>query len=401
MNRNRTILLIFFIIVSLAGCNKSKRVSDIPVIDLSKDYPERKFTIQELAEDIDYVALETSDSVLFDRRGKVVYVSEERIIAMNPQQGDVFVFGRDGKIISIFNHKGRGPTEYSNLAQLVYDARNREIFVYAAYINKITVYSETGKYRRHFNAPEKSEMVLYDFDEETLLGYDKLITSDGFRTKPYLFLSKTDGNIVAELNWEFKKRYSGRLNVKYVDKEGKERVKYIILGFSNNWNNGNNFVIGEMASDTIFQLTRDKKFIPLLARIPSVHKHGVRIFLTPILKTDKFILMGKIIVNLEQIESDFESGLKSFTGSRLWYDFTNGEIYVPQIDNEDCSYSHSFDSDIVIAKNMGTDLISADYLVGQREAGKLTGKLKEIAETLVEDDNPVLMIVKFMQHSTN
>ncbi len=40
-------------------------------------------------------------------------------------------------------------------------------------------------------------------------------------------------------------------------------------------------------------------------------------------------------------------------------------------------------------------LINADELVGLLEEGKLSGKLKEIAENLKEDDNPVLMKVTF------
>jgi hypothetical protein len=51
-------------------------------------------------------------------------------------------------------------------------------------------------------------------------------------------------------------------------------------------------------------------------------------------------------------------------------------------------------------KNVNTEIafslkLEADDLVAAYENGHLKGKLKEVAEYLKEDDNPVIMLVKY------
>lgn len=39
--------------------------------------------------------------------------------------------------------------------------------------------------------------------------------------------------------------------------------------------------------------------------------------------------------------------------------------------------------------------MGAEYLLQDYKAGKLQGELKQIASKLKEDDNPILMLIKF------
>ena len=91
----------------------------IPVIDVSKNYPEKRIRLQDIA-DVEYVPLETNDTVLIDRDFEIFHVSDNYIVVANSRQGDVFVFGRDGKIKYKFNHRGGGPYEYLDVRSVVF-----------------------------------------------------------------------------------------------------------------------------------------------------------------------------------------------------------------------------------------------------------------------------------------
>lgn len=106
---------------------------------------------------------------MFDKVAKVIYVSDTRIIVINQNQGDIFVFGRNGKILSGFNHKGQGPEEYTYLNNVVYDEENKEIFI--STWNKFLVFSEDGQYKRTLQTfVADAWLDLYNFDNENIIG---------------------------------------------------------------------------------------------------------------------------------------------------------------------------------------------------------------------------------------
>jgi hypothetical protein len=392
------LIAIAFIIPFLSGCGgKSSKVQDannIPVIDVSKKYPRKSFPIRDIA-DIKYVPLETTDDVLLENIARIIYVSDERIIAVNPSKGDVFVFDGDGKIVSHFNHRGQGDKEYLYLNQVVYDEKAKEIYIYGS--PRFLVFAENGEYKRTLQRIEVARFRLYNFDDETLLAYDEYGTEGGinktFRTKPYLFLSKKDGGIVSELNFTLPVRYSERLMFKVKDANGKEQNATMAIAFTNNWHDGHDFVIADLSSDTIFQLTRDKKLSPLIARTPSVHRNNPRIFLTPVVKNNQFIWFTQVTVDFERLRQG-----KDFDERDLLYSFIDGETYEGSFDYSDfpakVGSTNNLDG-IDMGKNMAVDMIDAFQILDYMQNDELSGALKPIAENLKEDDNPVLIIMKF------
>jgi len=97
--------------------NPQSKSGALPVIDFSKDYPKHKEQIlQELA-DIEYVRLETTDDILLSGVrsmsdiSKLAYVSDKYILIYEMKRGDIFVFNRNGKIVSHFNQRGQSGRE--------------------------------------------------------------------------------------------------------------------------------------------------------------------------------------------------------------------------------------------------------------------------------------------------
>jgi hypothetical protein len=89
-----------------------------------------------------------------------------------------------------------------------------------------------------------------------------------YNAKPYLFVSKKDGAITSTLERSLPVRYSDRLLFEVKNEKSEKQTKILaVSGYVNNWNNVNNFVIADLSADTVYQLTRDKKMIPLITRV--------------------------------------------------------------------------------------------------------------------------------------
>ena len=81
------------------------------------------------------------------------------------------------------------------------------------------------------------------------------------------------------------------------------------------------------------------------------------------------------------------------------YDVRTGEAYCPKFVNRDYASDISYDELTFDGcdENSAYLLFEAFDLIEALEAGELSGELKTIAEGLKEDDNPVLMVVKFKE----
>ena len=381
---------------AFAGCStKTVKTDGVFTVDLSKDYPQREIHLQSIA-DIEYVALETTDDVLLDERCMLSYVSDKYIVVWQNRQGDIFVFNRNGKIFAHFNHKGQSGTEYLSILDLVFDEKNEEIFVADARANyRIQVYSLNGEYKRTLKyANEYNALKIYNFDDEALLIYDDnyfdAMTNLGtpqnqnlYNEFPYLFMSKKDGSIISDLDINLPIRYETCF------KSGDWSFIFMPL---NNRYFGQDFVIVDISSDTIYKLSKDKELSPLLIRNPSVHSAGRLTILSSMLTTDKFAVLRKTI--MDKTKTDFET---AFVSDTLIYDFNTGETNIVSFVNDDFPTGKWFPivGVQIHQKNVVAGLTQMFSLFNALEAKQLKGELEKLVATLDEEDNPIVTIVKF------
>jgi hypothetical protein len=152
------------------------------------------------------------------------------------------------------------------------------------------------------------------------------------------------------------------------------------------------FVIADISSDTIYRLTNNRNLTPWLVRQPSVHSSEPRKVWSAPLTTDKFIILHT--TELDYIAAEKGSSIPSKT---LMYEFETGEISEISLIFDDFAMREwplvSFVPDI--PKNMSAYLFSAPSIITAYKANKLKGDLEKLATSLDEDDNHVLVIVKF------
>lgn len=391
MKTQKLILLLSFLLIGSQLISSQSKTGDLPVFDFSKNYPQKKLRLQDMA-DIEYVPLETTDDILLGGSSELSAVTDKYILVHEARLGDIFVFDRKtGKLYSHFNHKGQGGMEYNWINNgTILDEKKEEIYVCSQFIQ---VYSLKGEYKRTLKINGfDHDMKILNFDDESLLIYDDVNIEPGRENKtkkdPYSLVSKKDGSLISVLGIHLPKRYSNAIAQKL---EG-NMWRPLRISYPQNMHYGSDLMIMDISSDTLYQLSPNKGLIPLMLRTPSTHTFEPRNIWFPFITTDKFLLIGTFLL-------DFNS-----TGGKtpaFMYDIKTGEINkVSILDTEYDTRAWSQgrwgpSGSPAIAKNMYAEFIQASSVIDAYKGKRLKGNGMKIAKTLVEDDNPVVRILKF------
>ncbi len=382
--------LLIISILLLISCSSKKQQSGIPVIDVTKTYPEKEIVLQDIA-DVEYIPLETRDDVLLSRTGKVIYSSKDLIIARNLKEGDVFVFNGKGKIISSFNHTGQGAMEYIKLNSVMYNPLTKEIFIYTRDNpgNKIMVYNLHGNFQREVHINTKVTLrKLHNFNKELIIAYETPNIADDANAKlenmhkevkvsnikPMFLISKKTGAVDTIKGFSVPDRRQDKL---WNFKGG--ILRGVVLFSTNNiTQTADGFILDNFFCDTIYQINKNQELKPVLARYPAYRTMKEKPLVIDVNAGNNRLLFFEI--------QEYTSAKGKRKPSKICFNRINNQIVEYSLKNKDIL---SKETKVVPY----THLRNADDLIELLEAGKLTGKLKAVAEKLKEDDNPVLVKV--------
>ena len=392
MKRTNAIWTIALLIMTgLAGCKQSATQSDdLITVDVTKNYSKKDLILQDFM-DVEYIALETNDEFL--TQGFVLDIGKDIIIVKNRvNSGDIFIFDRKGKAIKKINRLGQGGQEYTYILGVTLDEDNGEIFVNDHYVNKLLVYDLDGNFKRSFNHKEGSMYDrIYNFDRENLICHDGSFDNDGVGNKQsFTVISKQDGSIIKEIQIPYEKQKSTILTAideaqGMVYSAGPRNQELILYNSSS--------ILVEPSSDTIYRFQSDYSMIPFFVRTPSIQSMDPEIFLFPGVLTDRYYFLQTV-----KKEFNFETSI-GFPITDLMYDKQEKSIFEYIVYNDDYSNKKTV--------NLGHEIffvnsnevaflqkLEAHELIEDYENGKLKGKLKELAATLDEESNPVIMLIK-------
>lgn len=363
-----------------------------PTIDTNKEYPFKEIILNDLA-DITYIPIETNNHVLINNGiNALSHFSDKYIIIVNYKSYDCYIFDRNGKIINFFNHKGQGPNEYLNIIGITADEVKKEIYIVDhPQKHRILVYSFDGDFIRTLSLPSNTTIgTIHNFDKETLLCEDN--NHKNGNKKPYFLLFKQNGRIINELNIIFNKE---RISPRFYQKTGEKGVMAVSYGYTPIIRFNEDFIIGDISQDTIYQYSKNKTLTPILVKTPSIYSQDPQMMVIPEFKTPKLFF-------LERTERKFNfDNKKGFEREKIVYDYHSGLFYKYVLKNEDYPdqifYLNSGGYAYRTGKNTLCQFISAEELIEANDEGELYGTLKDITKTLRIDDNPVLMIMKFRE----
>lgn len=371
----------------LAGCGGSSTTSEedgLITVDVTKSYPKKEFVLQDLF-DIEYVPLETTDEFLTTRL--VLDISSHYILTMNLREGELFLFDRaTGKGVKKICRKGEGPEEYFHVSSAAIDEERSELYVNDGMRRRIVVYDLEGNYKRDFKVWDHSKInSTYNYDQEYLLCEDMYAIGNLESKFTYFLMSKDDGSVKA-IDIPYKERISN-----WVWKIVSEDFVYA----SGTMNNqiipyGDAWYLMEPSADTVYALQKDLSLKPFLAREPSVQGMDPVVFLFPCMLTNDYCFMQSV----EKVW-DFNAN-EGFPRKDLVYDKREGKIYECLLHNADYE-----EQEISLQVKAFTREVAFQFaldpvdLIEANAAGQLSGRLQEIASTLDEEDNPVILIAKY------
>lgn len=369
----------------LYACSSPVHKESMLTINMDEEYSDINLDLKDIA-DIEYIKLANDPGFLVSSRPLVV--SKNYILTKGEREGEVLLFNRQGQPVQKFCHYGNGPHDYNYITNLRIDEKRKEIYVHDIFSQKMLVYDLKGDFIRKYSTGDIR--FLYNFNEDVFLCYNAETNTLDPELKPYFTLvSKENGTIVKRIDMP---KVSGKRHELAVTKnrEGGSftytAMHLPIIGYKDG------YMLNDLSSDTIYKYTFDGTISPFLVRTPSIQELDAPVYLEQGVETGKYIGLVRIGINEKEKQNMFPS--------QNWvYNKEDSSIHEYKIINEEYpDMNFTLDAHMVncdIQPGYGVGRLTAGRLVDAYENGKLQGKLKEIAATLNEEDNDVLMVFNF------
>ncbi len=382
----RKLTFIFLsLLLLLVGCNNKKNSKEqsqqveqkegIPTIDVNKNYPQKEFLLQNIA-DVEYIPLETKEASLINEKAHIT-LGENKIVVYDPKHGTILFFDKKGKFLHQFNHKGQGAREYIYISNIIVDETNNEIFVVdnSYRKNSIKIYTLKGKYKRTLNITKFNIYKLINFNKNNFLFHKDLSLKfyglkDKTLYKPnYIaLLNKKESKIDSIIPLPSKMGVTALCYVNGMDAKYYAPEVYL--------KTPQGIVINDITCDTIFMLDNQLQLLPLIQRTPRVSAKDEPLKMLSIDGITKDNLYVKVALR--------KHGMPTTTYKIRKLDHQIIEYTLKNTDIKD---------DKMFTNLKEYKLMWVDDLKDLLEKKKLKGKLKNIVEKLEEDANPILMKV--------
>lgn len=384
----KTMLMAMVLLACLGALAQNKTGKNVPEVDVTQAKRFVPLKVSEKAT-MEFIPLETNADFLLDRvAGALVNVTENYIVTVNITEGKLFVFSRQGKALHTFCRKGQGPEEFVYPIAVRVDEKSKEIFVLD--YQKVQVYSLTGKYKRSLNIPENVKIgSMFNYDDKHLICYDNHnLDRQGEKVteQPFFLFSKKDGKIT-RIPLTIQNRIGQSM---YIERDGKKMV-VTMNNIAPMVKNGDEVVLSDMGSDVVY-LYKKGKVTPLLKRNPGTMDFNPRSAMGVVMKLGDIVWLREVKKEVKGPRPDI---------NMLTYDVATGEVNNLVL-WDDVNFTNPYS---VQSRNERQELpynctaanFQPDYLKKLNEQGHLTGRLKELAEEMLEDDNPLLILYKLKE----
>jgi len=377
-------LVILIVILSCSTQPHDKIIE----IDANKNYPELDLKLSDIA-DISYVPLTLGKDtmIIIGELPRQVFVTSDRIYLgdINSIDPKIVVYNLKGEPLYRIGEKGNGPGELvSGSFCFSVDTIKKEVYIWGTREEQFYVFSIDGQYLRS----KKDYGSSLAFNNIENINNTTLV---GFNPKAIYYQPEwiAKGNKVVN---------RGRRSLSYIDKYNMTLLDVPDINFIRIHTNklgtsvmsivttSNGCYFFSFRSDTTFFMDEFLKITPRLVDVTKYQKKG-EMCIFPVLETDKYIFLTSAIA-LDK-ESDF-SNIKF-----LVYDKAKNNIYKIRGDSssyyaEDMKFFgyHLTLNPNYLAKRLYYHNLKDNY-------DKLSDTLKRITDQMSENDNPVLMLIKF------
>ena len=389
-----TLLLASMLLSCGGGKGEVQKEGGLPVFDISKEYPEKTIDLQEIA-DVEYIPLETTEKSIAMIH-IYPYISDKYIVNCD-LNGPVHFYDRKGKHLYAIHALGQGPQEYYGIVAFTVDFPKEEFYIYD--LQKLQVYSFTGEWKRTLKVPEGMRYDnMFNYDEHYLICENAFHDWWNFENlsndkTPYYLINKETGT-PTPLDIIVENRISKTMEkrIEHIDAQRARRHFEQMSVITSLMANNKDFLIADFGLDTLYSY-KDDVLTPLAVQYPPVHSSTPPVVIAPRFYTDKYLFFKP--VEMKFVKEDVQ--LPYTLAPTLMWDRTNNEIYNVKL--YDSEYSEIYfkprnketyfeQSNYILIR------LKSSWLCEAYEAGKLKGKLREVASRLKDDDNDVFAIYK-------
>ena len=368
-------------------CCSNKDIDLLPSFNLQDLSNIKTISLSDIGlNNIFYIPLETDSSAFIRYISRLRYDDNSFVVCVDKRR--ILRFAWDGSFISSIGKRGKGPNEYLNVHDLDIH-ENGNIYVLSAWENKFYIYSQSGEFVKSFSSPK--DATKFKLTGEFILCYSK--NSEGIVDNSFNLIDH-EGNIV--------KKYPN----KYPYKSQSNPIIFLNENIFYRFNG--NLLKKEINSDTVFAF-EDNDFNPIYT-----FNHGKK--LMPQKAREDY--------SLENIMEKFITQWNLFEfGNKIYYEFsTNGErfSFVGSLKDDfqilskkeqgfindfdggpNIKFKKSINDNTIIswinAFDLKTYVASDDFKNSTPKYPEKKKELKKLANSLDENDNPVLMLVKLKE----
>ena len=181
--KNYILLLGLILFVS---CDRQESVLHNRVLDVAQMLKkEIEVPLSEFSDSIDYVLLETNDSILLHQNAYVFYADNSDLFIRSKQS--IFHFDSKGRFLNRIGKMGDGPHEYNVIYNVSVDDVNKRLFLYVGQ-KKIYVMNYDGQFLYELNLKVMEDVTAaYLINENRILAETRAYSNNGIKVALSLF----------------------------------------------------------------------------------------------------------------------------------------------------------------------------------------------------------------------
>jgi len=355
---------------------------------------QKELTISKITDNIQYIPLETNEHSLISYIDNLK-TSRHHIFVKTFNPWALYCFDRAGNFLNQIGKQGRGPNEYNFFGGFGINNLKNEAYIYGLEPSKILVHSFTGNFKKKLNWPDNRIDHFYDMEfisnEHFIIMQSNERGNTPFSYEIYSISNKLIKKAIKPVQYKMKGVYG---------------TKYEFSYFTVN----NSFYVKEnLLNDTLYKLTPSLELIPQYIFDSGKYKCPVKLrqefmsffennklkYFQPLHIFDsQSYLIFFYIFNKKKYYGFYQKSNKetyTFQSNGIYNDYDGGVDFQPiyQRNNELIGYVNAMDLiDHVNSKLFKNS--TPKYPEKKKE-------LEKLANSLNENDNPVLMLVKLKE----
>lgn len=404
-------LLLFIIFTLLYGCTGKKSRTNVfdeesrtPIILALENITTQtgKESLSSLNADIEYIALETTNQSLISGVSKIIKLANGNLIVGDGDR--IRMFDPSGKFIRPVSQMGNGPADHARRFHPVSNPQTGGFFLLTG--KKVIEFDATGEYINNFEIEDRLLQMVLDPVEDNLILHRMNIPKAPADTAPTWFLFCYD--------------FQGKEINRYEDitpRPGGEGIIPIVTPIRPLYTYKSKIRFNEFGNDTLFNIEKEG-LIPFAImslgdmRMSASPKGGnaemdavfsslkEKLFLGFFMEDDQFFYMvfgwgfgGEYLYatynkQTGQVINQGNGGYLSFTEG-LDNDIDGGLSFFPYTVLPDGSRIQW-----KTAEEFKENILKKNYEENKKLYGNKFEKVHQLAQSLDDDDNPVLIIIK-------